>query len=204
MSSLLLRRLIVLAVMSCTGAALPALGTATPVKPLASIEIPEAVRALVRRSRLVMPPTRVVNWIGDRNEGSCVHASLVNLLHWQGRHQLADRWQATHGNGQSALGLAIDLKNAAVEYRSSQGGNEEFVAWACRTRRGAVVPFGPNHAVSLVGLDSKTATIMDPNKPDRPFQVDRAAFVADWKSRGGWAVTPLGTPAAPSPWLFSR
>ena len=37
--------------------------------------------------------------IGDEDEGSCVFASMVSLLRWQGRYQAADRIRDNYGNG---------------------------------------------------------------------------------------------------------
>jgi hypothetical protein len=39
----------------------------------------------------VNPPLglRQPNWLGRQGEGSCVHANMVTLFHWQGHHQMA-------------------------------------------------------------------------------------------------------------------
>lgn len=198
------RNAILLALLSSGVLALPAMTTVTAVSALPSeFRIPSAVKESIQQSRLALAPIglRRRNWVGNRNEGSCVHASLVNLLHWQGQHELADRWERSHGNGQSWLGLTNDLRSAQVPFAETHASDEAFLDWASRTRRGAVLPYGEGHAVSLIGLNARTATILDPNQPREPFTVSRAAFLQDWKSRGGWAVTPLGTPAAPSPWI---
>src|SRR5579862_4653429 len=72
------------------------------------LRVSPEVRRLIAWLRLVdIPrPRRKHNWIGDRGQGSCVHAALVNLWHWQGRHELAEWWAARHGNGETAEGLA--------------------------------------------------------------------------------------------------
>jgi hypothetical protein len=57
------------------------------------------------------------------------------------------------------------------------------------------------HMVNLVGLDAAHAHILDSNFPERIQQRPRADFLRDWQQSGGWAVTPVGSPMPPSPWM---
>ena len=40
------------------------------------------------------------NWTGRLNQGSCVHASLVNHLRWLNQYELGERWRATYSDGE--------------------------------------------------------------------------------------------------------
>ncbi len=131
-----------------------------------------------------------------------MHASLVHLLHWQGRHELADWWQKRYANGETANGLAAKLEAAGVRFAETRDGEESFLEWAIRTRRGAaVVVQSGAHMVNLVGLDRRVAQILDSNAPDRIQEIPRADFLREWKASGGWGVTPVGVPTPPSPWI---
>ncbi|MGE5194069.1 MAG: hypothetical protein ACM3U2_16360 [Deltaproteobacteria bacterium] len=168
------------------------------------LHVAPAVRRIIRTLRQIdIPPAwRRRNWIGDRGQGSCVHAAVVHLWHWQGRHDLADWWAARYGNGETAEGLAAKLDGAGVRFAETRSGDEAFLEWAIRTRRGAaVVVQNGTHMVNLVGLDRQHAQILDSNFPEHVQRRPRAAFLRDWKQSGGWAVTPVGTPPPPEPWV---
>jgi hypothetical protein len=131
-----------------------------------------------------------------------VHAALVHLWHWQGRHEFAEQWAAGHGNGETAEGLAASLDTAGARYAETRSGEEAFLEWAIRTRRGAaVVVQNGSHMVNLVGLDRRQAHILDSNSPAHVQHWPRETFLRDWKQSGGWAVTPVGTPPPPEPWV---
>ena len=48
---------------------------------------------------------RQSNWLGNQEEGSCVHATMISLLRWQGRYNTADYWRETKAmaNGPKTL-----------------------------------------------------------------------------------------------------
>jgi len=199
------RALIFSVLTSLISAAAPAApGALVPAAP-AAFRVPAAVLRLVRGTRRIdIPPQwRRRNWTGNRGQGSCVHAALVNLLHWQGRHDLALWWASHHGNGETAAGLASKLEQAGLQFAETRAGDAAFLEWAIRTRRGAaVVVQNGSHMVNLVGLDAHAAQILDSNDPQRVHEQPREQFLREWKQSGGWAITPLaGPPAAPSPWI---
>jgi hypothetical protein len=168
------------------------------------LRVTPAVREIIGGLRRINLPLarRRKNWIGDRGQGSCVHAALVHLFHWQGRHELADWWARHHGNGETAEGLAARLEAAGVRFAETRSGEPAFLEWAIRTRRGAaVVVQNGAHMVNLVGLDHHQAQILDSNSPARIETWPRERFLRDWRQSGGWAVTPVGSPAAPDPWI---
>lgn len=197
---------VLLAILTVATALVPGLG---PVVPVAGAvwRVSPAVRAIIGGLRQIDIPAawRKTNWIGNRGQGSCVHAALVHLFYWQGRRDLGDWWAAHHGNGETAEGLAAKLEAAGVRFAETRSGDEAFLEWAIRTRRGAaVVVQNGAHMVNLVGLDRQTAQILDSNSPARIEHWPRERFVRDWKHSGGWAVTPVGTPPPPDPWEVRR
>jgi hypothetical protein len=197
------RRVILLTLASTVAGVLPGAAPLVPVT-RAVLHVPPAVRLIVRRLHRVDLPERWRrrNWIGRRGEGSCVHASLLHLLHWQGRHRLADWWRARHADGETADGLAAKLEAAGIRFAETRSADVSFLEWAIRTRRGAAVVVQQGaHMVNLVGLDRRFAHILDSNAPDRVTTVPRALFLSEWKSSGGWGVTPVGSPLPPDPWV---
>ncbi len=192
--------------LSLVTAAITAVPTLAPVAPAGArmLRISPAVRRIVRNLRLIDIPSawRRKNWTGDRGQGSCVHAALVHLWHWQGRHDLADRWAARYGNGETADSLTAKLDAAGLKYAETRSGDDAFLEWAIRTRRGAAVVVQDGaHMVNLVGLDRQQAQILDSNFPDRIQHWPRDEFLRNWKQSGGWAVTPIETPPPPDPWI---
>jgi hypothetical protein len=160
----------------------------------------------VRGARLVdtlanLPAAwRGANWLGLKGQGSCVHAALVHLLHWQGRHDLAEFWARNFGDGETFAGVAAKLDQAGVRWAGTTAGDEQFLAWAIRTRRGAAVVVAEGrHMVNLVGLDQTSAHILDSNAPETVATWPRDKFLSEWHRSGGWAVTPVYSPPPPRP-----
>lgn len=139
------------------------------------------------------------NW-SPRGEGSCVHASMVMLMHWQGKHELADWWQNTYDGGEMAENLAQKLEAAGVRFGETRVGDVAFLEWACRTRRGAAVSISSNHMVCLVHLDDEHAGILDNNDITQLQWYSREDFLQRWQgSYHRWAVTPVYNPPPPKP-----
>ena len=146
------------------------------------------------------PALRQSNWIGNRRQGSCVHATMISLFRWQQRDKMADYWRRTYGNGEEPDGLAAKFDREKVRYTYVTNGDVKFLTWACRTRRGCgITVMGGAHMVTLVHLDDKWAAILDNNNVSKFIWVPRATLIAEWKASYGWAVTPIYTPAAPLP-----
>lgn len=140
---------------------------------------------------------RTWNWGG----GSCVHASTINCLRWQGQDALADWWRKLYVGGESYSGLTAKLQKSGIYWAGTYQGDVEFLEWACRTRRGAIIFYYPNHSVNLVHLDANKAYLLDNNRPKEYIPIDRKEFIYNWKSYGGVAVTPVCSPAPPLPWV---
>lgn len=150
---------------------------------------------------------RQQNWLGNKREGSCVHATMVMLFRWQGRYAMANHWRQTYGNGESADAtwdardnLAAKFDREGVRYAYTIAGDVEFLEWACDTRRGCgVTVMGGKHMVALVHFDKEWAGILDNNDIKKITWVPRDTFVAEWLNSNGWAVTPVYDPAPPLP-----
>jgi len=142
------------------------------------------------------------NWLGSGglHDGSCVWASMVSLLHWQGRHNTAEWLRRHYGGGEWPGHFADQLDKAGIRYAYVTNGDEAFLEWACSTRRGAgITVMGGIHMVTLVHLDEKWAAILDNNDVTKFIWIPREKLIAEWKASRGWAVTPIYTPAAPLP-----
>ena len=158
----------------------------------------------VRELALELSPTvdlpaelREENW----STGSCVHASTVHLLRWQGQFELAAWWRDAYAGGEYPERLHNRLEDAGLRYAFTVDGDEEFLAWALRTRRGAGVTFWPQHAVNLVHLDQNWAGLLDNNRIELIVWMPRDEFIRRWKSYGGWAWTLVYNPSPPTPYL---
>lgn len=146
---------------------------------------------------------RQQNWLGPKRSGSCVYASTVMLLRWQGRYDLAEQVQQI-GDGSWSERLGRDLTVRGIRFAETTNGSVRFLEWACATRRGAGVTWGYDqpggHMLCLVHLDEQRAGILDNNYPDKITWLERDEFIAWWKKSGGWAVSVVvGPPAAPLP-----
>lgn len=171
---------------TCPGGACPARQSAEviPYRTVPLGEVPVMNLPLSARQR---------NWGG----GSCVHASTVMCLRWQGLDELADWWRRTYAGGEHASGLAAKLDRAGVRFAYVTNGDVAFLEWACRTRRGCGITYFSNHYICLVHLDAEKAMLLDNNRIGQFITVPRDEFIRRWKGFGGWACTPVYSPAPP-------
>jgi len=161
------------------------------------------VQPAVNKERpIVNPPAkdRQKNWLGNKREGSCVWASTITLLRWQGRHNTAEMIRRKYGNGEWPDDWAKKMEREGLRYAFVTNGDVSFLERACRTRRGAAVTImGGAHMVNLVHLDENWACLLDNNDTGNYKWVPRAAFLAEWRASYGWGLTVVYTPAAPLP-----
>ena len=133
--------------------------------------------------------------------GSCVHATLVSLLRWQGQCETADWWRRTHGGGEVLSSISRQMDAAGVRYASTWHGDVRFLEWACETRRGAGISIRKGkHMVALVYLDDEWAAILDNKDVSQYRWIPRDELIAEWHRSKRWAITPVYSPAAPLPW----
>jgi hypothetical protein len=140
------------------------------------------------------------NWPGPTGQGSCVHASTITILRWQGQHELADMWRRTYHSGETATRLIRKLHAQGVRYAYTDTGDPAFLDWALRNRFGAGITYFPAHAVNLIGLDDKYATLLDNNRPETTIRIERSQFLHDWRHKySGFAWTVVYGPPPPTP-----
>jgi hypothetical protein len=144
-----------------------------------------------------LPQTmRTKNYSG----GSCVHASTINLLIWQGLPELAQWWRDNHGGGEYSDRLNAKMDKAGLKFAYTTRGDMGFLEWTIRTRRGAGIGYFPRHAINLVDLTETEATLLDNNRTGVYIKVPRAEFERKWRGWGGWAWTVVYQPPPPLPW----
>lgn len=145
---------------------------------------------------------RQQNW-APYGEGSCVHASMVMILRWQGHTELADWWRKSFNGGEYPNTMNQKLTEAGISFAETTSGDVEFLEWSIRTRRGCCVTImGGAHMVCLVGLDDQYAWILDNNDPDNIARWTRKGFLNEWHNSGHqWAVTPVYDPPPRKPKL---
>jgi len=161
-----------------------------------------AATAAAERPVVNLPPAmRHRNWTGPGGptDGSCVFASIVYLLDWQGQHRLAEYVRTHYSGGEDYANLAAKLNHAGIRFAYTTGAKDvKFLEWAVKTHRGCGVAVQNRaHMICLVDLDSRSAILWDNNVPGKYYTVTRAAFLKDWLSSGSWAVSPVYTPSAP-------
>lgn len=146
------------------------------------------------------------NWSqGSIANGSCVVASTMNLLTWQGRRDIALRLKRKYGGGQEYSGWNAILDSEGIRYASTYKKNDvAFLEKAIATRRGCMTGIfpnsrshDPNHMVCLVDLTETKACILGDNFPNKYLWVDRKEFLDEWRNANSWALTPIYTPTSP-------
>lgn len=146
------------------------------------------------------PKFRQRNWT-QGGQGSCVHATTVMLLRWQGQYSIAESWKQAYGGGDNPIAHERKLKEVGLRYVMTDDGDERLLDWAIATRRGCGVSWPSRHFVALVGRDGDTAIILDNNRVGKYTYRPWSEFVSEWKSCGGWAVAFLYEVPPPVPTL---
>jgi len=141
------------------------------------------------------PELRERNYAG----GSCVHAAFVACLRMQGREEEAERWRRTFAGGEYASRLISRANGAGLRVAYTRDGEAEFLEWCHRTRRPCVIFYKPSHAIVFVGYQDGRAVLMDNNHPSRLEYVEKQRFIRAWRGYGGFALTPVYSPAPPIP-----
>jgi hypothetical protein len=142
---------------------------------------------------------RMKNYSG----GSCVHASTEMIMRWQGMEDLAAWWRETYHGGESSGGLINKCEKAGLRFAYTTEGDVGFLDWCSRTKRGATIFYKPSHSICFFGWteDGRQAILLDNNHIKEHEYVDRETFISKWKGFGGFALTPVYSPAPPRPWL---
>ena len=153
---------------------------------------------IVDRPVVNVPP--VMRESNYYDTGSCVHATLITLLRWQGKEKLASDWRRRHYGGEYAGALNVKMDRRGIRYTSTTKGDVRFLEWACRTRRGCGITVkGGKHMITLVHLGREWAAVLDNNDTSKFIWIPRKKLIDEWKRSYGWAVTPVYSPMAPWP-----
>lgn len=134
------------------------------------------------------------NWGG----GSCVHASTVMELRWQGQFELANLWRRKYSGGESSSGLRGKLDREGVPYSFTGRGDDSFLQYCSDRRLGAVIFYYPSHSICFCGFSTRDgqsfALLLDNNRIDQFIEVPRDTFVDHWRGYGGFALATLFEP----------
>lgn len=155
-----------------------------PYKSLPPVDLPEKMRTS--------------NWGG----GSCLHAAFCDLLKWQGYDAEAAEWRRTYAGAAGIGDIARIANGLNLDFAYTDSGDEAFLDWASRTRRGAAVYcHGGRHAITFCGYVGDEAVVVDNNYTDKMQRRPKAEFLREWHAAGGCAITLVDAPAPPRPWM---
>lgn len=145
---------------------------------------------------------RQSNWLGPKGQGSCVHASLTNMLRWQNQFEFATYWRAKYlGDGEYDTELRQRLDDEGVSYAYTNKADLKLLDFAHATRRGALLWWKPNHCCTFCGWVSKDdkifGVILDNNHVQQYELVEREQLHRLWAGYGGFALTTLFDPPSP-------
>ena len=157
----------------------------------------------------VAPPVSERTW--NYAGGSCMHASLITLLRWQGREKAADYWRSNYYGSAGVHKLAGIAERLNLDYAITNNGSTRFMQWASDTGRGAAIHWHrgiPNwrspriggHAVTFCGYFNGNALLIDNNSPRKYIRISKQQFIQEWRSYGGYAMTVVYDRPAPKPW----
>ncbi len=169
---------------------------------IAHMESPKTIESGVTYAQLfysIPQKLRQSNY-SPYGEGSCVHASTITLLRWQGLDEWADWWRATYNSEEWSHKLITKLDGSGLRYAYTRAGDVEFLEWACRNRLYAGVFYFKNHAVNIVKLDNIEAVLIDNNDIGNAIHIPRNEFIRRWRNEfSGFAWTIVYSPPPPVP-----
>ncbi len=146
---------------------------------------------------------RQTNWLGSAREGSCVHASSIYVLRWNGQYELAEKWRKIYGNGETGSGIMRKLTDEKVPFYATARGDVRVLEYATKTRRAAIIWFFDSHCVTFCGFakdsDGKEyAYICDNNRVQQFIKIEKQSFIRRWQTQyDGFACCFLGVPLPP-------
>lgn len=155
-------------------------------------------------------PLRQKNWVDARGSGSCVIASTVYHFRWMGQPQIADYFRKTYAGGQTDTSIRKFWRAAKIPYACTGDiqndkdadmayGDPEFLEWASRTRRGAIIWYFDSHCVTFCGFSKidrqEFALLCDNNRVEKFIRIPKRQFLTNWRGYGGFACTALLPPA---------
>jgi len=169
----------------------------TPQKPCPTCRVQTIIE--------IPPRFRQKNWMAQNGTGgSCVHASVITLLQWQGNFQMATWWRSNFEGGEEWGPLVDKLNASGVRWAGTCNAPVQFLEWACANRLGAVIEYSQNqmarHALVIVDLTPTHAILLDNNNPRYFRQVSRDRFLQIWQGQSfACAFTLVNSPPPPFP-----
>lgn len=151
------------------------------------------------------------NWTDNTGSGSCVIASSVYHFHWANRPDLAAHFRRAYAGGQTAASVEKKWRECGIPFVSTynanpnfdRSGDPEFLEWASRTRRGAIIWYFPNHCVHFCGYSivngQEYAILNDNNRESVHIRIPKKQFLTAWRGYGGYACTALLSPSPSLP-----
>jgi hypothetical protein len=105
----------------------------------------------------------------------------------------------------------FDVVNAArasgIQVTYTTAGDAVFLERCSRDRRAAAIVYDEpqsrgfgGHAVTFCGYTGNVAVLINNNRPNSYWRVDKATFLATWRSAGGDAVAAINQPSIPFLW----
>jgi len=144
------------------------------------------------------------NWRGQTG-GSCVHASLISLLRYQGLDDMATWWRQNFDGGEYFDRLETRLDAANLRYAAASGPEgEKMLEWAMKNRLGAIIGYTDDeafqaHALLIVDLTPTQAVLLDNNHIEQYKFVNKEEFFRIWRKSGSYMLTLVYSPSPPLP-----
>lgn len=140
------------------------------------------------------------NWSDRTGYGSCAWASLITILRWQGRDDMAVQMGSRFNGGATWQKLVSASESLGMRYIYTDSGDPRLLEWASDSNRGGVIFYKPQHAVAFLGFSGNDAIIIDPNTPRVRERIPKQTFLRNWRSRyQGFFLTPVYPPGTPHP-----
>ena len=150
------------------------------------------------------PGIRQKNWTGWTG-GSCMNASWMTHLRWNGMPEVADWWGQHYSGRAGVQATARRCDQAGIKYACTEGQKDvEFLEWASRTRRGAVIYYFDDHAVNFLGYRDGRAWVLDNNDPRKYISIPKDEFLGNWCAYNSGAITVISSPPSPLGWTTKR
>lgn len=147
---------------------------------------------------------REKNWTSASGSGSCVIASTVYHLRWNGKPQIAQIFRDNYAGGQTATSIQQKWKAAGIPYACTESGDPDFLEWASNTRRGAIIWYFDSHCVHFCGFsrinNREYALLCDNNRVANYIRIPKEQFLREWRGYGGFACSTLFPPAPSLPY----